>query len=172
MLCWRSVLNAKSLFLTSSLSRRTLFDGGMKLKVLVEWDLPTTGFDKLYPLLDSLTANFTSLAAQPPGYFFTVPEHLLVDNYTVYKSPRLIKNKPSGPDPIPGTAWKEFAFALSPTIIMDIYNASMIQGYVPNPSVGCCPGAKVLSAKIRWVGSTSNFTYVAPCEDHGGLYYV
>ena len=46
---------------------------------------------------------------------------------------RLFKPKESPrPDPISRTVWKEFAFELSP-IIMDIYNASMIQGYVPEP---------------------------------------
>ena len=39
-------------------------------------------------------------------------------------------------------------------------------------TVGCCADAKVLSAKIRGAGSTSNFAYVAPCEDHEGLYNV
>ena len=39
MLCRRSVLNVRSFFLTTrwlSLRRRTLRDGGMKLKVLVK----------------------------------------------------------------------------------------------------------------------------------------
>ena len=58
--------------------------------------------------LDSLTANLTPLVFQPPGSFFTVPEHFLMDNFTVYKSLRLVKlNKSSCPDPIPGTVWKE-----------------------------------------------------------------
>ena len=42
-------------------------------------------------------------------------------------------------------------------------------------TVGCCPGAKVLSAKIRRTArswSTSNFAYVAPCKDRGRLYTV
>ena len=81
--------------------------------------------------LGSLTAEFTPLPSQPPGRFFSVPEYLLVDNYTVYKSLRQIKsNKSAGPDPIPGRVWKEFAMELSP-IVMDIYNASMSQRYVP-----------------------------------------
>ena len=83
--------------------------------------------------LDSLMANFAPLVVQPPGSFVTVPEHFLVGNFTVYKSLRLVKlKKSSGPDPIPGTVWKEFAFELLP-IIMDIYNASIIEGYVPKP---------------------------------------
>ena len=52
---------------------------------------------------------------------------------------------------------------------MDIYNASMIQGYMPEPLK---QSDVVLSAKIRGAGSTSNFAYVAPCEDHEGLYTV
>jgi len=41
---------------------------------------------------------------------------------------RLFKPKESsGLDPISRTVWKEFAFELS-SIIMDIYNASIIQG--------------------------------------------
>ena len=45
--------------------------------------------------LDSLTANFTPLPAQPPGVFFTVPEY-----YLMYKSLWLVKsNKSSGPVP-------------------------------------------------------------------------
>lgn len=43
--------------------------------------------------LDSVMANFTPLAVQPPGSFFTVPEHFLVDNCTVYKSLRLQRSK-------------------------------------------------------------------------------
>ena len=58
-------------------------------------------------LIVSRLTNFTLRAAQPPGSFFTVPEHVLVDNYTVYKSLRLVKpNKSSSLDPVPGTVWK------------------------------------------------------------------
>ena len=42
-------------------------------------------------------------------------------------------------------------------------------------AIGCCPGAKVLSAKIRRTArswSTSNFAYVAPRKDRGRLYTV
>ena len=68
--------------------------------------------------LGSLTAEFTPLPSQPPGQFFSVPDYLLVDNYTVYKSLRQIKsNKPAGPDPIPSRVWKEFAMELSPIVI-------------------------------------------------------
>ena len=49
----------------------------------------------------------------------------------MYKSLGLVKpNKSFGPERIPGTVWKEFDFELSP-ISMAIYNASMIQSYVP-----------------------------------------
>ena len=33
--------------------------------------------------LGSLTAEFTPLPSQPSGQFFSVPDYLLVDNYTV-----------------------------------------------------------------------------------------
>ena len=49
----------------------------------------------------------------------------------VYKALRGIKSNKSGrSDPVPGKVWKEFAFELSP-VITNIYNASMVQGYVP-----------------------------------------
>ena len=35
--------------------------------------------------------------------FFKVHEQFLVDNFTVYKSLRLVKQTSSGPDPIQGT---------------------------------------------------------------------
>ena len=67
--------------------------------------------DRFSTFLCSLTANFTLLVAHPLGSSFTVPELLLVDNYTVYKSLRLVKpNKSFGPNAIRGTVWKEFAF--------------------------------------------------------------
>ena len=66
-----------------------------------------------------------------PGSFFPVPEHLLVDTHMVYEALRGIKsNKSGGPDPIPGKVCKEFGFVLSP-VITNIYNALMVQGYVP-----------------------------------------
>ena len=81
--------------------------------------------------LAGLTADFVPLPQVIPGSFFPVPEHLLVDTRMVYKALRGIKsNKSGGPDPIPAKVWKEFAFELSP-VITNIYNASMVQGYVP-----------------------------------------
>ena len=81
--------------------------------------------------LASLTADFVPMPQIIPGSFFPVPEHLLVDTHMVYEALRGIKsNKSGGPDPIPGKVWKECAFELSP-VITDIYNASMVQGYVP-----------------------------------------
>ena len=54
-----------------------------------------------------------------------------MDDYTVYKSLGLVKpNKSFASERIPGTVCKEFDFELSP-ISMAIYNASMIQSYVP-----------------------------------------
>ena len=81
--------------------------------------------------LASLTADFVLLPQIIPGSFFPVPEHLLVDTHMVYEALRGIKsNKSGGPDPIPGKVWKEFVFVLSP-VITNIYNALMVQGYVP-----------------------------------------
>ena len=81
--------------------------------------------------LAGLTAGFVPLPQLIPGSFFPVPKHLLVDTRMVYKALRGIKsNKSGGPDPIPGKVWKEFDFELSP-VITNIYNASMVQGYVP-----------------------------------------
>ena len=97
----------------------------------------------------------------------TVPEHFLVDNFTVYKSLRLVKpHKSSGPHPIPGTVWKEFAFELS-SIIMDIYNASIIQGYVPEHikrsdvvQVPKCPPPESLKQGLRPISLTSQFAKI------------
>ena len=81
--------------------------------------------------LASLTADFVLLPQIIPGSFFLVPEHLLVDTHMVYEALTGIKsNKSGGPHPIPWKVWKEFAFVLSP-VITNIYNASMVQGYVP-----------------------------------------
>ena len=50
--------------------------------------------------------------------------------HMVYEALRGIKSNKSGePDPIPGKVWKKCAFQLSP-VITNIYNASMVQGYV------------------------------------------
>ena len=49
--------------------------------------------DRFSTFLGSPTANFTLLVAHPLGSSFTVPELLLVDNYTVYKS--LSRTSPS-----------------------------------------------------------------------------
>ena len=117
--------------------------------------------------LGSLTADFTPLPSQPPGQFFTVPEHLLVDNNTVYKSLCQIKsNKSAGPDPIPGRVWKEFALELAP-IVMDIYNASMYQGYVPQhikqshvvPVPKCSP-PKSVEQDLRPISLTSHLSKI------------
>ena len=117
--------------------------------------------------LGSLTAEFTPLPSQPPGQFFSVPDYLLVDNYTVYKSLRQIKsNKSAGPDPIPGRVWKEFAMELSP-IVMDIYNASMSQGYVPQrikqsevvPVPKCSP-PKSVEQDLRPITLTSHLSKI------------
>ena len=80
--------------------------------------------------LAGLTADFVALPQIIPSSFFPIPEHLLVDTHMVYKALRGIKsNRSGGPDPIQGKVWKEFAFELSP-VITNIYNASMVQGYV------------------------------------------
>ena len=122
--------------------------------------------NRFHNFLDSLTANFTPLVVQP-GSFFTVPELFLVSNFTVYKSLRLVKpNKSSGPDPIPETVWKEFAFELSP-IIMDIYNASRIQVYAPEPlkrsdvvPVPKCSLPKSVEQDLRPISLTSHLAKI------------
>ena len=117
--------------------------------------------------LGSLTAEFTPLPSQPPGQFFSVPDYLLVDNYTVYKSLRQIKsNMSAGPDPIPGRVWKEFAMELSP-IVMDIYNALMSQGCVPQhikqsevvPVPKCSP-PKSVEQDLRPITLTSHLSKI------------
>ena len=80
---------------------------------------------------------------------------------------RLFKPKESsGPDPISRTVWKEFAFELSP-IIMDIYNASMIQGYVPEPfrpsdvvPVLKCSPPKSVEQDLRPISLTSQLAKI------------
>ena len=117
--------------------------------------------------LGSLTAEFSPLPPQPPGKFFSVPDYLLVDNYTVYKSLRQIKsNKSAGSYPIPGRVWKEFAMELSP-IVMDIYNASMSQGCVPQhikrsevvPVPKCSP-PKSVEQDLRPITLTSHLSKI------------
>ena len=74
--------------------------------------------------------------------------------------------KSSGPGPIPGTVWKEFAFELSP-IIMDIYNASMIQCSVPEPlkrsdvvQVPKCSPPKSVEQDLRPISLTSHLAKI------------
>ena len=143
------------------------------------WDVPTTVPNKCrvtsyllsmhlqIDLTPSLIVSQLTWHLWLPNFlgFFTVPEHLLVDNYTVYKSLGSVKpNKSFGPERIPGTVWKEFDFELSP-ISMAIYNASMIQSYVPErlkqSDVVSLP--KCSLPKIRWAATMSNFAYAAPC---------
>ena len=122
--------------------------------------------------LAGLTADFVPLPQIIPGSFFPVPEHLLVDTRMVYKALRGIKsNKSGGPDPIPGKVWKEFAFELSP-VITNIYNASMVQGYVPVflkqsevVSVPKCSPPKVVETR-----SSAYFSHAPYCKDHGRAY--
>ena len=85
----------------------------------------------------------------------------------VYKALRGIKsNKSGGPDPIPGKVWKEFAFELSP-VITNIYNASMVQGYVPVflkrsevvPVPKCSP-PKVVEQDLRPISLTPHIAKV------------
>ena len=94
-------------------------------------------------------------------------KHLLVDTHMVYKALRGIKsNKSGGPDPIPGKVWKEFAFELSP-VITNIYNASMVQGYVPVflkqseviPVPKCSP-PKVVEQDLRPISLTPHVAKV------------
>ena len=117
--------------------------------------------------LAGLTADFVPLPQIIPGSFFPVPEHLLVDTHMVYKALRGIKsNKSGGPDPIPGKVRKEFAFELSP-VITNIYNASMVQGYVPVflkqsevvPVPKCSP-PKVVEQDLRPISLTPHIAKV------------
>ena len=102
-----------------------------------------------------------------PGSFFPVPENLLVNTRMVYKALRGIKsNKSGGPDPIPGKVWKEFAFELS-LVITNIYNASIVQGYVPVflkqsevvPVPKCSP-PKVVEQDLRPISFTPHIAKV------------
>ena len=80
--------------------------------------------------LGGLTSHFKPL--QPLLVMMgSVPEHLYVSDYKVYKTFCALKTKKSpGPDEIPNVVWKEFAFELSP-VLADIYNSSLEQGYFP-----------------------------------------
>ena len=123
--------------------------------------------NSLNTFLAGLTADFVPLPQIIPGSFFPVPEHLLVDTRMVYKALRGIKsNKSGGPDPIPGKVWKEFAFELSP-VITNIYNASMVQGYVTvflNQSevvpVPKCSPPKVVEHDLRPISLTPHIAKV------------
>ena len=85
----------------------------------------------------------------------------------MYKSLRPVKaNKFSGPDPISRTVWKEIAFELSP-VIMYIYNASMIQGYVSEPFKGSgvvpvpkCSPPKSVEQDLRPISLTSQLAKI------------
>ena len=85
----------------------------------------------------------------------------------VYKALRGTKsNKSGGPDPIPGNVWNEFPFELSP-VITNIYNASMVQGYVPLPlkqsefvPVPKCSPPKVVEQDLRPISLTQHIAKV------------
>ena len=75
-------------------------------------------------------------------------------------------NKSGGPDPIPGKVWNEFAFEVS-TDITNIYNASMVQGYVPVPlkqsevvPVPKCSPPKVVEQDLRPISLTQHIAKV------------
>ena len=92
--------------------------------------------NRFHTFLDSLTANFTPLVVQPRGSFFMVPEHFLVDNFTVYKSLRLVKpRKSSGAHPIPGTVWEEFALG-APSLPWTFTTHRLSKVVCLNPSNG------------------------------------
>ena len=87
----------------------------------------------------------------------------------MYKSLRLIEPiKSFGPGPIPGTVWKEFAFEISP-ISMDIYNASMIPGYVPEPlkqsvvPLPKCSPPKSVEQDLRPISVTLHLAKIMEC---------
>ena len=78
----------------------------------------------------------------------------------------LNRTSQEGPDPIPGKVWKEFAFELSP-VVTNIYNASMVQGYVSVPlkqsevfPVPKCSPPKVVEQDLRPISLTLHIAKV------------
>ncbi|XP_032237538.2 uncharacterized protein LOC116618187 [Nematostella vectensis] len=132
-------------------------------------DIPTTSdlATRFNNFLGSLTAHFEPLPPQAPGSFYQVPDDLLIDNRHAYQALRQVKtNKSSGPDPIPARIWNTFAIELAP-VVCDLYNASLIQGYVPAPlkqseisPIPKCPRPKVVEDDLRPIALTSQLAKV------------
>ena len=76
-----------------------------------------------------------------------IQEELYVSVHEAYKALRSVK-KSAGPDGIPNSVLKEFAFELAP-VIADIYNASFREGYTPTllKTVAVCPIPKMSPSK-------------------------
>ena len=79
-----------------------------------------------------------------------IPGELYVSVHEAYKALRSVKTKKSaGPDGIPNSVLKEFAFELAP-VIADICNASLCEGCIPAllKTVAVCPIPKTSPPKI------------------------
>ena len=132
-------------------------------------DTPTVDVlaEKFSLFLEDLTDHFFPLTPSTPGHHYSVPSDLLVNEHQAYVALRQIKcNKSSGPDPIPTIIWKCFAFELAP-VVCDLYNASMTQGYVPEPlkrsvisPIPKCPYPKAVDEDLRPISLTSQLAKV------------
>ena len=88
--------------------------------------------EKINDYFLGLTSESTPLEQTDIESFLVseIPEELYLSVHEAYKALRSVKTKKSaGPDGIPNSVLKEFAFELAP-VIADIYNASLREGYI------------------------------------------
>ena len=102
---------------------------------LLDEDTPSPAAlaEKFNFFLAALTSHFTPLVTSPADldHNLDVSREFLVDVSSCYKALRRVKNNKSpGPSAVPNKIWKEFAFELA-TVVTDIYNASLVQGFIP-----------------------------------------
>ena len=81
-----------------------------------------------------LTSGFTPISPGDVADITAsdVPQNLLASQYEAYKALRAVKtNKSPGPNGIPSTILKIFAFELAP-VLVDLYNTSLREGFLPS----------------------------------------
>ena len=180
----RSVRTVKSAFMTGkllNLNKPTLGGGGKKSKALLGCGVWKVGCSKCLEISKSpLSYWLTALTPFWLVLLLTLCHCLKLSlvhfsrslntcwlTHMVYEALRGIKSNKSGePDPIPGKVWKKCAFQLSP-VITNIYNASMVQGYVPVflkqsevvPVPKCSP-PKVVEQDLRPISLTPHIAKV------------
>ena len=101
--------------------------------------------DKINDFFVGLTADFVPLTHTDVTniivYDQQIPEDLLVSTNEAYKALSSIKTKKApGPDGIPNTVLKLFAYELAP-VVANMYNSSLREGFIPPllKSAAVCP---------------------------------